>query len=127
MDVPRILAIDDVHLTAAPAQREDVFAFYTEVIGLDPLESASSEETVVFRAFPRSGPRLIVRLTHESGERPPRRALLVQVASLTDLAESLTERRTQFEWSRGWFWCDRRLSVVDPGGNWVELVMSHPW
>lgn len=125
MDTPRILAIDDVRLQAPLSVAAKVAAFYGELIGLERVDDADPDR-VVFRAYPRSGPRLIVELAEPPAPRAARREALIQVASLAALAEQLLDRRWPFEWSRGWFFFDRRLAVPDPAGNRIELVTYHP-
>ncbi len=126
MDTPRILAIEDVHLSSSPAAEADLRTFYTGLLGLDVVEEAPGPSLVGFRGYPRSGPQLIVSITTDPQGCPPRRQLLVQVASLRECAEVLSEHGIGFEWSQGWSFCDRRLSTQDPAGNRVELVSYHP-
>lgn len=122
---PRILAVDDVHLTAPPEAAEEVRRFYAELIGFEPLQAESSEQRLAFRAFPRSGPRLYVRVTGERSDPLKRRQLLVQVAGLSARAQAFRERGLEPQWSHGWSPYDRRLGVQDPAGNRVELVAYH--
>ena len=125
MDTARLLAIDDVHLAAPPTTVADMVAFYTELIGLEHVSDESVGEEVMFRGYPHGGPRLIVNLIQERAARTLRRQVLIRIASLTDCADQMTERRTPFVWLHGWSFYDRRLTAVDPGGNRVELVASH--
>lgn len=126
MDHPRILAIDDVHLAADPHLEPDLTQFYGALLGFQRLEQETSD-TMVFRGFPRSGPRLVVRLAGEpEPEKPMRRQVLIQVASLWTCAAQLRERRTPFDWTHGLTYYDQRVSALDPAGNRVELVASHP-
>ena len=122
---PCILAIDDVHLFAAPAVAEAIRRFYIELIALDPLPAECTENRLAFYGYPRSGPRLFVTLMERPPEPPQKRQLVVQIASLFDLAESLIEQSIPYEWSRGWSYYDRRLCVLDPADNRVELVAYH--
>ncbi len=126
MDVPRLLAIDHVQMTVPIAARDAVLQFYAEVLGFEPIPAGPENPCLIFRGFPRSGPRLMVTLANERTAGPPRRRALVQVGSLHACAELLSERGFSFEWARGWFFYERRLNAIDPGGNWIELVASHP-
>ena len=125
MDVPRILAIADVHLTA-PADREaDLIAFYRDLVGLDLVEPDSGPGTVCFRGAERRGPRLIVDFA-ETAEPPwMRRDVLIAIGPLADCAEHLADHHYSLTWSRGWSFYDRRLFVLDPAGHRVELVTLH--
>ncbi len=124
MDTPRILAIADVRMTAPPHARTRVLEFYESFVGFEPLDGDGAPE-LVFLGRPRTGPRLIVAITDRHREPPPRRQLLVEVASLAASAEELADRAIPFTWSRGWTAFDRRLALQDPAGNWVELVAYH--
>lgn len=125
MDVPRLLAIDHVNLTASVDLRDAIAEFYIEVVGFERIEAGVPAEQIVLRGFPRSGPRLIVNLSETLRGTATRRHALIQVASLEACAEKMAELRIWFEWSQGWFFFSRRLNVVDPGGNLIELVVSH--
>jgi catechol 2,3-dioxygenase-like lactoylglutathione lyase family enzyme len=122
---PRIIAVDDVHLTAPPGTSAQITRFYTELIGLELLPGESNEDRLAFRGFPRSGPRLYVSLEQPVPRMSNRRQLLVQVASLLLSAQTLQDDGLALEWSHGWFFYDRRLAVQDPAGNRVELVAYH--
>jgi len=138
MDVPRLVAIDDVRLTAPEAAEEALRSFYAGVLGLEYWASGGQDRgrpagadrfaELVFRGYPRSGPRLIVALgVGQGGGRSINRRLRVQVSSLDVCGEEMAKRRIEFSWSRGWSFHDRRLIGLDPAGNWVELVAHHPW
>ena len=105
---------------------QEVAAFYTELLGLDHVAEESDDRQMVFRAYPRRGPRIVVRLKDAIGEQD-RRRVLIQVASLQDCVERLTEGRSFWEELRGWAYYDRRICTFDPVGNVVELVCYHPF
>jgi len=123
MDTPKILAIADVRISAQPASADRIFSFYTDLIGLDPIQSEPDEQEMMFQGYPRTGPRLLVSFSDSPREDRPR--VLIEVASLTDLAEQMDERQTPYTWCRGWTFFDRRLCALDPAGNHVELVDRH--
>jgi len=100
-------------------------AFYADLIGLDRVNGGSADEPVVFRGHPRSGPKLVLSPGGQPGATWLRRLVLIQMASLTDCAERMTELRTPFVRSHGWTFHDRRLTAFDPAGNRVELVAYH--
>ena len=125
MDTPRILAIDDVFMSAPADAADGIIDFYSHLIGLDPIGGASPEDRIAFRGYPRSGPRLIVNLTDEPVPTSPQRRILIQLASLADLAEQMAEQRWPFVWYRGWFYYDRQLIAHDPAGHLVGFVAYH--
>jgi len=130
MDVPRILAISDVHLTAPVAAAKEVDAFYVELIGLEPVVARTpqtDDRVLSFRGYPKSGPKLVVDLLADPPELSLRPRLRVQVASLWALVDQIADCGGTCEWSCGWSFYDRRLTTFDPAGHRIELVAFHPW
>jgi catechol 2,3-dioxygenase-like lactoylglutathione lyase family enzyme len=125
MNPPRLLAIEDVHLAAPAGLRDDLVEFYVDLMGFELLEDGQDPDRITLRGLPRSGPRLIIDFVEAAGEKPMRRRALLQVDGLGRYADALAERRIAFERVRGWFFFDRRIGLLDPGGNWIELVSSH--
>lgn len=124
-DTPRILAIADVRIYAPWRYKDEMADFYGGIVGLDL--ASSGDDRLEFRAFPRSGARLIVDFQDPPPERPwAGNRLSIQVASLYELADLLDDRRCVYEWSHGWYFYDRRLVAIDPVGYRVELITSHP-
>lgn len=121
MRIPRILALTDVNMASPPDQAEELVAFYTQLVGLDHLLDESDERRQVFRGDRRRGPRIVVWLRSPLREED-RRRVLIQVASLRDYVERLSEERIFWQEIRGWGYYDRRVYVFDPAGNLVELV-----
>ena len=122
---PRILAVGDVRLYAPARAQAEVKSFYWEFLGLDWASEPVGTDEIAFRAHPRSGPRLIVKIVDHPPAPTLRRAVQIQVASLADCRERLLENGFLFDGSRGWSFYDRRLTVLDPGENRVELVAVH--
>jgi catechol 2,3-dioxygenase-like lactoylglutathione lyase family enzyme len=127
METPRILAIDDVHLWSPPAAMEETQDFYVDLLGFDVLPRDGSGQAVRFRGRPRSGPKLVISLGVAPESTPARRQVLIQVADLTGFAASLGERGVSYEEVQGWSFYDRRLTMLDPAGNRVEVVAYHGW
>jgi catechol 2,3-dioxygenase-like lactoylglutathione lyase family enzyme len=125
MNPPRLLAIENVHLTAPAASRAALVEFYVDLLGFEHLDDADGPDRVKLRGLPRSGPRLLIDLVEEPADKPMRRRALLQVDGLGQYAEALKDRRIPYEWVRGWFFFDRRICLLDPGGNWIELISSH--
>lgn len=127
MDTPRILAIDDVHLWSPSAAVKETRGFYVDLLGFDPLPADTGGEAMRFRGWPRSGPKLVIRLGTDPATAPARRHVLIQVADLVECAATLGERGICFEEVHGWSFHDRRLTMLDPAGNRVEVVAYHSW
>lgn len=123
--VPRILAVADVRLTAAVGMAGEVTRFYTELVGLDPLPPAEGQRCLVFLGYPRSGPRLLVSILDGPQAPSRKRQMLVQVASLFCCEQLMLDEGIWVERSRGWSFYDRRLCVLDPAGNRIEMVAYH--
>lgn len=125
MIAPRILAIADVNLRAPVSRREAIRTFYGDVLGLRWDERLSDETRLVLMGRERSGPRIFV--AWQAGEIAPsvRRDVLLELGSLAEVIETLTERRLAFERISGFFPYDRRLAVLDPAGHRVELATCH--
>ena len=124
MDTPALLAIDDVRIAAPPDVSARVAEFYTRVIGLRLLTLAPEEPALVFCGYSAVKPRLIVQLTPE---RPPslRGIVQVRVASLEAIAEVAAERDLGTSVTQNLAFFDRRLTILDPGGNRVDLLAYH--
>ncbi len=101
--------------------------FYRDLLGLEPVPGYDVSDVLAFRAFPRSGPRLLVECLVGSEGRTARREAALVVASLDACAESLKEHDFAFEWFHGWGPYSRYLAVQDPAGNRIELFASHAW
>lgn len=124
MQIPRILALDDVKMAATRATAEKVGAFYVDLVGLDRVPARSNEQQMVFHGYPPRGPHLVVRLD-DSPTEESRRRVLIQIPSLQEYAERLTDSMTPWQEVHGWAYYDRRISALDPAGNIVEFVSYH--
>jgi len=124
---PRIVAVSDVRMSALPRAVADLRAFYNEMIGLEFLQDDSSGNLLAFRGHQKTGPRLLIQLASTSRSTRLRRQLLLETKSLAALAESAQDRRVVCMWSHGWTYYDRRLIMLDPAGNRVEVVSRHTW
>jgi len=127
METPRILAIDDVHLWSPPNALEETQGFYVDLLGFDRIPEDTGAEAMRFRGRPRSGPKLVIRLGADPQAAPARRQVLIQVADLVGFAASLGERGISYEEVQGWSFYDRRLTMLDPAGNRVDVVAYHNW
>lgn len=127
MDFPRILAVADVRIPGAGCDPARIMVFYRDLLGLEPVPGHDVPDILAFRAFPRSGPRLLVERRVGSEGRTARREAALVVASLEACAESLAEHDFDCQWFHGWGPYSRYLAVQDPAGNRIELFASHTW
>ncbi len=128
MQTPRILAIADVHLRASASRRPEIVAFYRDFLCLEQEngpENSEQEACSIFRGQERVGPRLVVTFEDQDPPVSVRRDVLLEMESLTEIKESLTESRIPFEQFHGFSFYDRRLAVADPSGHRIEMVTRH--
>jgi len=113
----QINALERIALEAPQGIEQQLVEFYRDLVGLTLLEESRGQGLlfrsgrVELRVFLRADPRT----------EPITRRVLISVRSLTTTAEALEERRIPFRPVSGIAWTDRRLSLVDPGGNRLEL------
>ena len=124
-DTPKILAIQDVHLTASLETAARLHDFYHGVLGLQPVSQTPESNAISFTGVCPSGPRVIVSLMANPPTPPTRRGLLVQVGNLSLCAEALRETSWPYAWLRGWSYYDRRLATEDPAGHRIEMLVCH--
>jgi len=112
----QINALERITLEAAPAVADDLVRFYRDVIALDLVVQAPDH--LCFRSAQVS---LMIVLRGTPTVEPTRRRATLSVRSLSAAAERLEEARLVFTRVSGLSWTDRRLSLLDPAGNRVEL------
>ena len=125
---PRILAVQDIRLVTERSVAESLVSFYVNILGLRECgeKGNPTAQTTRLMGHPVSGPRLIVEPV---GERPPwvgYHRIMLQVADLAALAEVLTEQEIEYRWQPGGAFCDRRIELLDPAVNLLDIVSSHP-
>lgn len=123
MNPSRIQAVDHVEMEALPAAKEALQWFYGELLELEerPYKSNGSEGL----CFKSERIELRIRLTDSAhiDERSVR--VTVAVDSMDDVAACLEERRVSHSIIQGFRQSDRRLQVLDPAGNRVELKQGY--
>ena len=114
----QIIAVDTVAMQAPSAARERLIWFYRDLVGLTFIEDTLNSGCLRFRSA-----LLELRIVLDDVARVDavRRQALVSVRSIEDTALALDEEGIAYERVSGWGWSDRRLSLLDPGGNRVEL------
>jgi len=112
----QIYALERIMLEAAPADADELVRFYRDVIELDLVEQAPDH--LCFRSAQIS---LMIVLRGTPTVEPTRRRATLSVRSLSAAAERLEQEHLAFTRVSGLSWTDRRLSLLDPAGNRVEL------
>jgi hypothetical protein len=115
----RLVAVEDVRLSALMEAARDLDEFYVGLMGFE-REHIQSEN--IYRA---ENLRLRISLTTTP---PPRdlRPLGIEVVSLADVERRLIEREMEYEVQKSLLPGRRTLLLLDPGGNWVSISESPP-
>ncbi len=113
----RLVAIDDVLLLSPPGIEDKLDAFYIDLLQFQRLESALAyqSENFVLR-FDVQPDRPVL---HES-----LRAQGIEVQSLLDAQRKLNDLEIEYIPQRGLTLGSESLLLLDPAGNWLELVES---
>jgi hypothetical protein len=122
MQPSQIVAVQDVELEGRPGAKEALIWLYRDVVGL-ALDERDAEEGLCFRSGPIA---LWYRLVDEPRLATVPCRLVVEVRSLWDVRGQLDERGSSYTMMRGFAWTDRRLSMLDPAGNRIEMKQHWP-
>ncbi len=114
----QIIAVDTVVMQASPAAGERLIWFYRDLVGLTLIEETLDTDHLGFQSALLE---LRIELREDPTSHAVRRQGLFSVRSLEETAKTLEEEGMPYDRVRGWSWTDRRLSLLDPGGNRVEL------
>ncbi len=121
MKPSRLVAIDHILIQAALGKEDVIRWFYLDVCKLE--EVANGHGQLVFRS---ARLELRVQLVEETKVDPVRRRFTVNVPSLNEAMELLSEREVSFVRLSGFTYTDRRIGTNDPAGNRVELKQEWP-
>lgn len=113
----QIIAVDDIELESKADARDELIWFYAQLIG---LHDATEENAEALR-FRSHEFELRIRLVPEPKLEPLHVRLHLWVASLSAIKTELRDRRIAFEEHHGITGTDRRIHLLDPGGNRVEI------
>jgi len=120
----RIVAVDHVTLEASPNAENELRWFYGELATLDEVAAAAEcGRRIVFKSLRIE---LRIHLRENPKTDPIDCRLTVRVPSLEEVIEQLEDRNIEFVTVSGIRWTDRRISLLDPGGNRVELRKDWP-
>ena len=120
----RIVGVDHVHLDAGVGTLEILRWFYGELVGLEEVETRIEESQLRFRS---EHLEIRIRLSSNPEIDSVRSRVTILVPSLIETAAQLDERSLEYQRISGINFTDRRLSMLDPAGNRVELRQSWSW
>jgi len=112
----RLLTLEDASLPAAAGLERQLDAFYVGLLG---FERPVGSEWPVYRAENFS---VTFDVLEPPVQRDDYRALGVEVPSLPDLEEKLIKSETEYTRQRGLLPGEERIVLLDPAGNWLEIV-----
>jgi len=122
----KLVGVADAHLFAAAGLEPELDAFYVGLFGferrnVEPVDATAADATISYRADNFT--------LHLSVQEPPvhrldLRPLLIEVPSLGALEEKLITAEQEYERQRGLLPGEQTINLLDPAGNWVEVVES---
>jgi extradiol dioxygenase family protein len=118
----RIEAVEQVQLEASVTRADELRWFYGELLGLTAVAGPTTDGL----RFRSDRLFLHIRLSHHPQLEPIAVRAVLLVPSLAAAAESLAQREIPFVRMSGLNATERRLSLLDPGGNRVELKQAWP-
>jgi len=113
---PRIHAIASVHIEAGRGLEDKLRWFYADLLG---LESGVAEPGALH--FQTGRRQLCIALGARPRSSPLRRRLVLEIPSLDQMRERLEELRIPYEWYEGLGLTDKRIYLLDPARNRIEL------
>lgn len=113
----KILAVEDVYLAAAAGIEKDLDEFYVEM-----LQFLRDQELPL--AYWADNFRVIFEVREPPMDRDNYRVLQIEVQKLAEAEQKLVERELECTRQRGLVAGSESLVLLDPAGNWVELVES---
>ncbi len=123
----RLVAIDDVLIQSHPDHFESMLWFYRDLIGLKAVGNVGHgndrPDELVFRSDQHD---LRVDFREDAAIESIDVRVMCEVPSLEDVAEQLIERKIEHDWLHGLARTDRRIQLLDPAGNRVELRKLWP-
>jgi hypothetical protein len=121
MDEPlpvKLIAVADVTLPCNAGLETALDRFYGSML---QFERDLNQEGIVYRA---DNYRLRFQIFEGLIERESYRPLVIEVQSLADTEQKLIDREIEYEKQKGVFVGQISLTLLDPAGNYVELVES---
>ena len=112
----RLVAVEDVRLPATAGREQALDAFYA---GLWQFERLTDADGLVYRA---DNFRLAFDLREGLIERDTLRPTVIEVLSLREAEQKLIDNELEYQRQKGLVPGTYSLLLLDPAGNWVELV-----
>lgn len=113
----KLIAVDDVRLTAPAGVEPKLDSFYVHLLGFE--RSDSRELTYRADNFYLRFDVLERPVAHES-----LRATAIEIVSLIDAEKRIIEAELEYTRQRGLTPGQETLLLLDPAGNWIELSES---
>ena len=116
----RLIAVEGAHLYTTADVLSDLDWFYRDLL---QFQAESQKSANVYRA---ENVRLHIHIVQVPPERHDFRPLGIEVPSLIDTEHLLVENEIEFEIQKSLTPGHRKLLLLDPAGNWVELTEAPP-
>ena len=114
----RLVAVEDVHLNAAAGTETQLDDFYVNFLQFErtPTELAYRADNFTLHFNVLEHP-----MSHDS-----LRPMQIEVLNLADAEQKLIDREMEYTRQRGVTPGQETLLLLDPAGNWVELIEHRP-
>jgi hypothetical protein len=112
----RLVSIGDVRLPAPPGVEREIDAFYIGLFGFEripPFEELSYRAENYTLRFSVQEPPVV----HDS-----MRAVTIEIPSLADAVQKLNQTTLEYTRQKGVSPGTESIVLLDPAGNWIELV-----
>ncbi len=131
MKESRIVAVDHVCLEALLGLDDELMWFYSELLDLDVvvgnLTGVASGIDDTWLRFRSGRIELRFRIVDDPDIDAVDCCATILVPSLLAVQEVLNERRVRYHRFTGMVYSDRRIGLLDPAGNRVELKQQWPY
>jgi hypothetical protein len=111
----RLATVDDARLPAAAGLERQLDAFYVGVLGF----ARATADTITYRA---DNFALHFTVIEPPLRRDDMRPLGVEVPSLAELEPKLAAAEVEYARQRGLLPGEESIVLLDPAGNWLEIV-----
>jgi hypothetical protein len=112
-----LVAVNDVRLVTAAGLEKDLDAFYVAMLGFE-----RDTDQGAGLAYHAENFRLIFEVVEPPLERDHLRPVLIEVLSLAEAEQKLIDLEIEFTRQRSITPGAESLLLLDPAGNWVELI-----
>jgi hypothetical protein len=116
----KLLTVEDALLLSGAGLERVLDSFYVELLG---FVRTGSPHDLIYRA---DNFKLRFRVEEPPVRRDNLRALGMEVRSLASTEQKLLEREIPYRWQKGLLPGHESIVLLDPAGNWVELVEFRP-